>query len=138
MEENQILNRRYQIQAYLDHAHEALDAAALTLNHGFYSVVINRAYYAIFYAASALLLTKGISRSKHSGVISAFRKHFVKSGLVEAEYSHLYGDVMDARVGSDYDVTFESDPETARERLDDARRFVGRAASYLFDTEGIR
>lgn len=85
-----------------------------------------------------MLLTKGISRSKHSGIISAFREQFVKPGLIDAEYSDLYGDALDARVGSDYDVTFESDLETAQERLADARRFVDRAADYLFSTEGVR
>jgi len=83
-------------------------------------------------------LTKGISRSKHTGVISAFREHFIKQGLIEVEYSDLYGDTMDARVGSDYDVTFESDPVTAQECLEDARCFVDRVAGYLFDTEGIQ
>jgi uncharacterized protein (UPF0332 family) len=138
MEEKEILNRRYQIQMYLQQARRALESAASSVEHGFYATAVNRAYYAIFYAASGLLLTKGISRSKHAGVVSAFREHFVKSGLIEVEYSDLYGDAMDARVGSDYDVTFESDPVTAQERLADARRFVGRVAGYLFDTEGIR
>jgi uncharacterized protein (UPF0332 family) len=56
------------------------------------------------HAASALLLTKGITRSKHSGVISAFRKYFVKTGLIQVKYSEMYGRVMDARLDSDYDV----------------------------------
>jgi len=85
-----------------------------------------------------LLLTKGISRSKHAGVIAAFRQHFVKPGLIEAEYSALYGDVMEARVGSDYEMTFDADPVTAADRLEDARRFVDRVARYLSDTEGIQ
>ena len=136
--EEEILSRRHQIQTYLQHARQALESAASNLEHGFHATAINRAYYAIFYAASGLLLTKGISRSKHTGVISTFREHFVKPGLIEVEYSDLYGDTMDARVGSDYDVTFESDAVTAQERLDDAHRFVDRVAGYLFDTEGIR
>lgn len=138
MEEEEILKHRYQIQTYLQQARRALDSAASSLEHGFYATAINRAYYAIFYAASGLLLTKGISRSKHTGVIAAFREHFIKSGLIEAEYSDLYGDAMDARIGSDYDVTFESDSVTAQERLEDANRFVDQVAAFLFDTEGIQ
>jgi len=138
MEEEEILKRRYQVQTHLQQACRALDSAASSLEHGFYATAINRAYYAIFYAASGLPLTKGISRSKHTGVIAAFREHFVKSGLIEAEYSDLYGDAMDARVGSDCDVTFESDLVTAQERLEDANRFVDRVAAFLFDIEGIQ
>jgi len=111
----EILNKRYQIQTYLSHAHQALESAASSIEHSFYATAINRAYYAIFYATSGLLLTKDISRSKHSGVVAAFRRHFVKPGLIEPEYSDLYGDVMDARVDSDYEMTFEADQTTAKE-----------------------
>jgi hypothetical protein len=56
-----------------------------------YNGATNRAYYAFFYAASAILLTRDISRSKHSGVLSTFRQYFVKPGLIEVEYSETYG-----------------------------------------------
>jgi len=88
------LNKRYQIQMYLNHARQALDSAAASIENNFYATAINRSYYAIFYAASGLLLTKDISRSKHSGMIAAFRQYFVKPGLIEAEFSDSYGDVM--------------------------------------------
>jgi uncharacterized protein (UPF0332 family) len=124
-------NKRHQIRTYLNHAYQSLDSAASSFNNDFYATAINRAYYAIFYAASGLLLLNDISRSKHSGVIAAFRRNFVKSGLIEIEYSDIYGDVMDARVVSDYDVTIEADPTTAKGTLEDARRFVERVSRHL-------
>jgi len=81
-----------------------------------------------------LLLTKDISRSKHSGVVAAFRQCFVKSGLIDPEYSDIYGDVMDARVDSDYEMTFDADQTTAKEKLEDARRFVERTVRYLLES----
>jgi len=137
MTTEEITERRDQIRAYLRAARRALEAAALNLEEGYYATAINRAYYAIFYAASGLLWTQGISRSKHAGVISAFREHFVKPGIIEDEYSDLYGDVMDARLDSDYEIAYEADQVTARDRLDDAHRFVDRIASYLWEMEGI-
>lgn len=80
-----------------------LEVAAHNLSDGFYGSAINRAYYAIFYAACALLMTQSVTRSKHSGVVAAFRRLFVKSGLIEVEYSEIYGRVMDDRHISDYD-----------------------------------
>ncbi len=56
------------VQLYLDRAHHDLQAAQSNLAQGFYGVAVTRSYYAMFYAASALLASKGISRSKHSGV----------------------------------------------------------------------
>ena len=85
-----------------------------------------------------MLLTKGLARSKHAGTIAAFREHFVKPDLIEAEYSDIYGDVMDARVDSDYEMTFVADLGTAESALADARRFVERIVAYLAETEGIQ
>ena len=42
--------------------------------------ILDKGYYAAFYAASALLLNDGIDTSKHSGVIALVHQHFVKSG----------------------------------------------------------
>ena len=133
----EISNKRYQIQMYLAHAHQALDSATASIENDFYATAINRSYYAIFYAASGLLLTEDISRSKHSGVVAAFRQHFVKPGLIETEYSDIYGDVMEARVDGDYDMTFDADLTTAAERLIDARRFVERVIRHLQESEWL-
>jgi uncharacterized protein (UPF0332 family) len=78
-------------------SHEDIDTARLLLANGKHKVALTRAYYAIFYAASAMLFSEGIKRSKHSGVQSAFRQSFIRSGIIEAEYSDIYGAVRDAR-----------------------------------------
>jgi len=70
------------VRLYLKRAHSALLQARDNLNLTHYDVAVSRAYYAMFYATSALLASKGISRSKHSGVCSAFGEHFVKTGLI--------------------------------------------------------
>ena len=77
------------VRNYMAHARQAVETGRLVLEHGDYVAAVNRAYYAIFYAANALLATKGLQRSKHSGVIAAFRQHFVKTGLIEVEFSRI-------------------------------------------------
>jgi uncharacterized protein (UPF0332 family) len=64
---------------------------------------VNRLYYACFYAATALLLSKNLPPSKHSGTRSLFNKHFVKSGLVAPELGELYNTLFDLRQEGDYD-----------------------------------
>ena len=122
------------VALYMKHALLMLTVAARNLEDGFYSSSINRSYYAIFYAANALLASKGISRSKHSGVISAFRLHFIKSGIIETEYSRIFGRVMDDRHQSDYDVFETTKVSEAKVDLDDAVRFVNRIQTYFQKT----
>jgi uncharacterized protein (UPF0332 family) len=123
--------QRREVALYIDRAHQTLEVAAHNLDDGFYAAAVNRAYYAIFYAANAMLSTQGLARSKHSGVISAFRERFVKPGLIETEYSRIYGRVMGDRHLGDYEVRRTITADRAQRDLKDARRFVSRVEAYL-------
>ena len=61
----------------LEEAAEALADAELLLHAGGCRSAANRLYYAAFYAAVAVLLTKRQEYSKHSGVIAFFDKEFI-------------------------------------------------------------
>ena len=120
-----------EIELYLQRARRALQQAKDNLNLGYYDVATSRAYYAMFYAASALLASKGISRSKHSGVHSAFGEQFVKAGLIETEYAKMLGHAFESRLDSDYDIRFVAEQTLAEGTMCDAQRFVDRAEGYL-------
>jgi uncharacterized protein (UPF0332 family) len=122
---------RQTVKTYLDAAHEALAGSQYNLDGGYYAIAVNRAYYAVFYAANALLATKGLARGNHSGTISAFRQSFVKPGLIEPEYSAIYGSLMDDRHVSDYDMDTSIEPERAESDVESARKFVARIETYL-------
>jgi uncharacterized protein (UPF0332 family) len=119
----------------LERARQDLEAAKSNLDSGFYAVTVTRAYYAMFYAASALLASKGMAPSKHSAVLAAFGEHFAKPELIEAEYAKALGHAYDARLDSDYDVTFTTDRPLAQDVLDEAQRFVTRAEQYLREVD---
>ena len=123
--------QREYVVKYLARARQALSAGELALTHGDYITTVNRAYYAVFYTANALLSTKGLERSKHSGVIAAFRQHFIKTGLIEAEYSDIYGAVMEDRAEGDYNLEFDTDADQAERDMARARRFLARAEHAL-------
>ena len=61
----------------------------------FYSGVIEHAYYAIFYAARAYVVSKGVNlpeQGVHNAVYLAFRK-FVRQGKINEEMLALYDEV---------------------------------------------
>lgn len=135
-------NQTSSIKQWMALAEQALDTAQVDLDAGDWRATINRAYYAIFYSANAALLTKGLERRKHSGVISAFREHLVKSGLIETEYSNIYGETLVVREDADYAVEIPVDADTARMAISQARRFVQRIKRYLneigYENETLR
>jgi len=70
------------IEQLLERAKKSLEAANVLLERGFPDFSASRSYFSMFYATEALLLTKGLSLSKHSGVISTFGKEFIKTGII--------------------------------------------------------
>ncbi|MEA3340274.1 MAG: HEPN domain-containing protein, partial [Chloroflexota bacterium] len=97
----------------------------------FYGVAVNRAYYAFFYAATALLLTLDLTRSKHSGVMVTFRQYFVKPGTFSVRDSHAYGEAFELRNITDYEMMGKADDAQAHAVVENATHFVERCETYL-------
>jgi len=123
----------FRIKQLIELAEQALNTAQVNFEAGDFRATVNRSYYAIFYTSSAMLLTIGEERRKHSGVINAFRNHFVKPGLIEAEYSHIYGEILATREDADYAIEIPINADAAELALDQARRFVQRMSEYLVE-----
>ncbi len=51
---------------------------------------------------SALLLTQGLSASKHSGVLGLFNQRFIKPGTLSREHGKLFKELYEKRQEGDY------------------------------------
>lgn len=103
----------------------ALRSARLDLRDGDTDGAVNRSYYAMLNSARAALLSAGVPEDKlpktHSGLISAFGEHFVKSGKVAPEFGRSMNKAEGLRLRADY-TGVELDPATAEEAVLDAER----------------
>ena len=110
----------------LSKAEQAAASARLLLDSGDTDGACNRAYYAMFDAARAALLSCGIppeSARTHGGLISAFSMHLVKSGQVSIELGKSINKAEELRLIADY----KGDPieyEDAAWVVETARGFV--------------
>jgi uncharacterized protein (UPF0332 family)/predicted nucleotidyltransferase len=121
-----------ELNAYLASAWQALRTAESQFVQGSdYLVVANRAYYAIFYAANAMLAIQGLQRSKHPTVLADFRDLFIKTGEIEASYIRDYEEAMKRRHMSDYDLNSAISADFVRVSLEAAQRFTSRVERYL-------
>lgn len=112
------------IKFKLQRANETLDEARVMLETNHYYGASNRLYYACFYAASALLMTRDLSSSKHSGVMSLFNRHFIRTGLVPVELGKFYSKIFDKRQQTDYGDVFEIDAQKLQDDLNTAGDFI--------------
>lgn len=119
-------------EAWLRRATSALREAAALSEQGFHAASISRSYYAMFYAARALLSTKDVSPKTHGGVLAKLGDLFVKPGLLPSEMTSAMGATMELREQADYEPESSAiNPTRAEEALDAAKRFVGHADGFL-------
>ena len=96
-----------EIESLIQRAKRALASAELLIREGDLEGAVSRSYYAMFYAAEAILLTKNLNPSSHKGVITLFGEHFVKAGIFPKEMSKRFKNSFDRRLVGDYSFTFE-------------------------------
>jgi uncharacterized protein (UPF0332 family) len=119
------------IEYRLKRAHRTLDAAELLLQQGFLEEASSRIYYGTFYSVVALLATKGLQSSKHTGVMALFHQEFVKPGIFPRELARALDRAFDSRLGGDYEDFVRFEEEELRQLLDQARAFVGKAEELV-------
>lgn len=96
--------------------------------------IVNRAYYAMFYAALALLQKIGKVPSKHTGVISLFDTEFVVKGIFHKELSRNFHKVFEIRQMFDYQVLEPASAAKSQEIWQKAVLFVETVSKYLLES----
>ena len=109
---------------HFERAAECIEDAQLLLTNSRLTAVAGRAYYAMFHAVTAILLTKNIKRSSHRGIISAFGEYFVKSGLLDQRFHQYLIEAFELRQQTDYEPVTDIDSKQAKQLLDQAIEFV--------------
>lgn len=103
---------------------QAAASAKVLLDTGDADGACNRAYYAMFDAARAVLLALGHEIGKtHKGVLNAFSDHLVKNGPLPKEMGRLLKQAETRRYVADY--------EGAPVELDDAREMLEQAEIFV-------
>ncbi len=110
---------------------KSLRSAHMLFAEGLFEDAISRAYYAVLHAAKGALTVANISTDSHTGVRKMFCLHLVKDGLIEAEYAGILVSQQEDRELGDYDIDIVIDESRAKQRIEDATKFVDRIKKYI-------
>lgn len=119
------------IHERMDEARETLIEAETLLAKDLRRGVINRSYYAMFYAVLALAASKRQAISKHTHAIAFFDKEFVRKGIFPKEISRSLHFGFEDRQTRDYGEIWEIDRADVEATFQDARKFVDAIENYL-------
>jgi uncharacterized protein (UPF0332 family) len=119
------------VQCRMEQAQEALEAAKLLLQADMCRQAAGRAYYAMFYAVTALLALRQLGTSKHSGALALFDREFVKKGTFAPEHSRSLHELFDLRQRADYRDLFEVSHDRAEYAITVAEKFIQEVQKHL-------
>jgi uncharacterized protein (UPF0332 family) len=120
-----------EVEAYLAKAHHALEVA-YKLQHGDdYADAAGKAYYAMFYAAQALLKAHGIEVVKHSAVASMLGRHFAKTGRLDPKFHRMFLNARHIREIADYGLFEEIGESNATLTIEDSKAFISEILKML-------
>jgi len=122
---------REEIAANIERAEQSLGAERSLVAQGYYDIAASRAYYAAFYAATAVLLSEGLELSKHSGVIASIHQRFVKTGKLDTEHGKTLNWLFELRNVGDYGVTEHVSRQEAEQAIQAASSFLNASRNLI-------
>lgn len=98
---------------------------------GHLDFAMSRAYYGCFYIAHALLLSRGLTFSRHGQVIAQYGLHFAKTGLLPSRFHNLIDQAFSLRQTADYSTEAVIEAQEVVETIRQGREFLIAASEFL-------
>lgn len=120
-----------EIRKFLDKAEHALEVAEKLMTEGYPSDASSKIYYAMFYAAQALLKSEDIDVVKHSAVESAIGYYFIKPGRLDPKYHRIFINARKIREIADYDIQEDIVEPVASLKIEEGKYFLKAVRALL-------
>ncbi len=90
-------DRNVLIKHRIEKAENLSDEVAIHIRNSHLATAVNRIYYGMFHALSALALKKGFTTSKHLQLIGWFNRTFVKEGVIDQKFGKMLNTAFELR-----------------------------------------
>jgi len=126
-----ISNREEYVNYRFHRAEESYEEALILAKEERWNAVINRLYYACFYAVIALLIKNNISTQTHDGARIQFGLIFVKTGIIDKESGKLFSKLFDYRQKGVYGDLFDYNEELTKPLINKVNEFLIEIKKHL-------
>lgn len=101
-------NRRIIVSREIEKAHANFMQAEIMREHEQWDAAANRLYYAVFHAVNALLIHDKHEVRTHHGAGMLFRQTYIKTGILDQQFSDTFTLLQTMREKSDYNCSFDA------------------------------
>ena len=113
-----------EVLRHFEQAAECLEDARVLLDNNRLAAAVTRVYYAMFHAATAVLLSRGVRRSSHQALLAAFGQTLIKTGELDQRFYRDLRAAFQRRQQADYEAILEIEHHAAVRLYEQAIDFV--------------
>lgn len=92
------------IEYRLQQAFDTIELAKFLVTNDKLVIAVNRVYYGMYYALTALALQNRFETSKHGQLIGWFNKEYISSKKLDLKYGKILRNAFQNRTKGDYDA----------------------------------
>ena len=118
-------DRRTMVGLQMEKANRFLNQARMVSDMQQWDLAANRYYYACFHAVQALFIHNGLASKTHSGMLSQFGLHFIKTGMIEDRLGGFLTRMEQLREKGDYNCLFSISEEDLKNIIAPAYELIG-------------
>ena len=116
--------RRIMVQLELERAERMTNEFSIYIDNQLWNTLVNRMYYAVFHAATALLIQKGLYARTHQGVYALLSQHFIKDGILSQDEGRLFSRLATMREKGDYNCYIDATEEELQPLIEPTKAFI--------------
>ncbi|MDY0335920.1 MAG: HEPN domain-containing protein [Bacteroidales bacterium] len=125
-------NERDALIAYrFEQAKETIDLSRFLIDSDKLIVAVNRIYYGLYYAVTALALKNHYETSKHRQLIGWFNKEFVSTEQIDKKFGKILRNAYQNRTKGDYDAFIKFDKEAVEDMHMEILEFIDQVGLML-------
>ena len=117
-------DRNSLIKYRIDQAKDTIELAKFLIDSNRLIIAVNRIYYGLYYAVTALVIKNQFETSKHAQLIGWFNKEYIASGILDKKYGKILRNAYQNRTKGDYDAFVSFDKEEVVEMCNEMIDFV--------------
>lgn len=126
-----INDREALIEYRIGQALEMIDLADFLVANDKFGVAVNRIYYGMYYALTALALRENFETSKHAQLIGWFNKEFIANHKVEPKFGRILRNAFQNRTKGDYDAFISFSEDEVEVMLKEMSEFISEIKRIL-------
>lgn len=124
-------DKKLAIELLIEKSNRHLEQAINVSKIGYWDLVVNRLYYSIFHAVTAMLLNDGILTKSHKGTAQQFGKNYVLTNKFDVADGRLYNRLQSKREAADYNNVFSISQEEGHELIELTINLQNKIIDYL-------